>query len=131
MRRVLGVVACLVAAAPAMADPQDYSRFVAFGDSLSDSGNYTKNLGLTAVGPGYYPGRFSNGPTWAEILANPSNPSTAYNLFWGGAGSFFSTGLYTGTGNVNAAVGGWKPAPIFRSAGASFCPACSRKSIRS
>ncbi len=88
--------------APALADPSDYSRNIAFGDSLQDNGNlYALSFGTSPLSPPYYNGRFSNGPTWIELLSNPaysSNPAaSSMNAFW-------ATGLTTG--NVNAAVGG-------------------------
>lgn len=64
----LGLLAGSVAIfcpAPVSADP--FSQIVAFGDSLSDTGNDLIYLG----GPGspYYQGRFSNGPNWLDYLA--------------------------------------------------------------
>ena len=45
-------------------------NIVFFGDSLSDNGNlYAVNFGLLPESPPYYEGRFSNGPTWAELVA--------------------------------------------------------------
>lgn len=44
------------------------SNIVIFGDSLSDNGNLYK-LYEYPPSPPYYKGRFSNGPIWAEILA--------------------------------------------------------------
>lgn len=43
-------------------------RIVVFGDSLSDPGNLKRRLKLFPTAP-YYLGRFSNGPNWAEFLA--------------------------------------------------------------
>ena len=45
----------------------DISRLVVFGDSLSDNGNLFRLTGMPA--PPYWEGRFSNGPTYAEQLA--------------------------------------------------------------
>ena len=56
--------------------------------------------------PGYFNGRFSNGPTWIELLSNPansSNPDSSMNRFWGG---FLFGGPFNVDGNVNAAIGG-------------------------
>jgi outer membrane lipase/esterase len=65
-------------------------RLITFGDSLSDNGNL---FGLTGnPPPPYFNGRFSNGPTWIELLAGgPMNQP-------------FLTGNITG--NVNLAFGG-------------------------
>jgi outer membrane lipase/esterase len=92
---------------PALADPADYNRTIAFGDSLSDNGNLFKNTGLPPAP--YFNGRFSNGPTWIELLSNPAksgNPGSSMDTFW-------NPPLFTGfpntggtTQNVNAAVGG-------------------------
>jgi phospholipase/lecithinase/hemolysin len=52
--------------APALAGP--YSQIVAFGDSLSDTGNdFILSGGSPA--PPYFQGRFSNGPIWLDQLA--------------------------------------------------------------
>lgn len=46
-----------------------FSKIVFFGDSLSDNGNlYADLLGFFPKSPPYYHGRFSNGPTWAELV---------------------------------------------------------------
>ncbi len=48
----------------------DYSRLVAFGDSLTDNGNaYSLSLGLVPEDPPYYKGRFSDGPIWYDHVA--------------------------------------------------------------
>lgn len=44
------------------------SDIIIFGDSLSDNGNLYK-LYEVPSSPPYYKGRFSNGPIWAEVLA--------------------------------------------------------------
>jgi phospholipase/lecithinase/hemolysin len=65
--RVLAVL-CLTAAwiSPASAGPS-FTQIVAFGDSLSDTGNYaTFNPNLT---PPLYQGRASNGPIWLDYLS--------------------------------------------------------------
>lgn len=59
-------LACL--AAPAHALP--YNELYVFGDSLSDAGNfYLASGGIAPASPPYSEGRFSNGPTYAERLA--------------------------------------------------------------
>lgn len=97
---------------PASADPFDYNRTVAFGDSLSDNGNLTENVPSflnPASAPGYFKGRFSNGPTWVELLSNPAKsagPDGSMSRFWNGF--FFSPPFAPGDGsnNVNVAIGG-------------------------
>ena len=97
---------------PAAADPFDFSRTIAFGDSLSDNGNLAHNIPPDALPPflpGYFNGRFSNGPTWIELLSDPAkstNPDSTMNRFWGGFlfGPPFDVG--GNVNNVNAAIGG-------------------------
>lgn len=48
-----------------------FNHIVFFGDSLSDNGNvYKYFLHFIPKSPPYFHGRFSNGPTWAENLAD-------------------------------------------------------------
>ncbi len=44
------------------------NNIIIFGDSLSDTGNLYKLYQIPSSPP-YYKGRFSNGPIWAEVLA--------------------------------------------------------------
>jgi outer membrane lipase/esterase len=102
----MSALVCLTSAA--FADPNDYNRVIAFGDSLSDNGNLYKNTGQPPSPP-YYNGRFSNGPTWIELLSNPAkstNPNSSMNLFW--KTPVFSAPFDNGgtSYNVNAAIGG-------------------------
>jgi outer membrane lipase/esterase len=107
MRRIGLLFAFLGIVSPALADPSDYNRIIAFGDSLSDNGNLFKNTGLPPAP--YFNGRFSNGPTWIELLSNPAksgNPGSSMDTFWSPPlfGGVPNTG---GTSqNVNAAIGG-------------------------
>ncbi|HEV2675112.1 MAG TPA: autotransporter domain-containing protein [Aliidongia sp.] len=56
-----------------MAEEQ-FTGIHVFGDSLSDNGNIPKLYGVTArPSPPYYPGRFSNGPAYAEYLPSLLN----------------------------------------------------------
>ena len=69
-----------------------FTSFWVLGDSLSDPGNlYAATGGTTPVSPPYYEGRFSNGPVWAEHVAD----------------RFEAKGLATG----NFAYGGSKAVP--------------------
>ncbi len=72
LRRVLASAAVALTAvfvsAPAMAQVSNYDRIISFGDSLSDNGN-TYTLTGNPPAPFYWDGRYSNGPTWVEILA--------------------------------------------------------------
>jgi phospholipase/lecithinase/hemolysin len=52
-------------------DDNTIREIVFFGDSLSDNGNlYSLSLGSYPKSPPYYQGRFSDGPTWAENVAD-------------------------------------------------------------
>lgn len=99
------VVATLITVGAASVRAQTYSNVVSFGDSLSDNGNtFRANPALAAATTPYLPltnGRFSNGPTWAEILANAIHPQS------GAFGSMLGVGqpLIPGA-NVNYAFGG-------------------------
>jgi len=106
MRVLASAFALLCSISSAFADPSGFNRFMAFGDSLQDNGNlYINTLGLIPKSPPYDQ-RFSNGPTWIEILTNPANPANAMNRFWANSGPLFSVPSYVIIGNVNAAVGG-------------------------
>jgi hypothetical protein len=58
---------------PAGALPAAYSRIVVFGDGLTDGGFFGR---LTAnrypPSPPFFEGRWTNGPTWIEVLAAQS-----------------------------------------------------------
>jgi phospholipase/lecithinase/hemolysin len=54
-----------------MASDLPFNKIVVFGDSLSDNGNlYALYHGLVPKSPPYFKGRFSNGPVWAENMAD-------------------------------------------------------------
>lgn len=92
------------------ANAQDYDRVVVFGDSLSDNGN----LPVGAPPPPYFGGRFSNGPTWVELLgftlAHPGgNVNGSIDYAFGGArtdgqlsppGMPVQLSMYTGAGGT-------------------------------
>jgi 3-phytase len=59
----------LMAAAPRLYAGQ-FTQIVAFGDSLTDTGNvYNLAANTFPATPPYYNGRFSNGPIWLDVLA--------------------------------------------------------------
>jgi phospholipase/lecithinase/hemolysin len=119
------LTAALVALTAALAIPADAASSItgifAFGDSLTDSGNvYAATAGAEPAAPPNFEGRFSNGPTWVEMLAidhlglPPMSHSLAggNNHAWGGS--------WTGGGGsvptLVQQVGG------FTSGGGSFGP---------
>ncbi len=97
----------------ARAGADDYNRVVSFGDSLSDNGNLDAAVtfelaGLLGFlsGSGYFDGRFSNGPTFAELLAGNAdfaNGESSQASFYG-LGFIFNPA--TVEGSVNLAAGG-------------------------
>lgn len=89
----LAAVAGLLLAGPpaqgASLDPaSQFSSFWVFGDSLSDTGNLFRDTGGAQPGPPYVDGRFSNGPVWADIVAQDfvdagrPNGNFAYGGAW-------------------------------------------------
>jgi len=86
------IFAGLVLTSPAAAQ-SSYSGLYVFGDSLVDSGNaHLATLGQEApVEDGYYLGRFSNGPNFADYLSDALVGTPATPVLLGG---------------TNAAVGG-------------------------
>jgi thermolabile hemolysin len=87
---LVGLISRAAAAGP-------FSQLVVFGDSLSDVGNVSQATAAipfvpTTPGPHYYNGRFSNGPVYAELLAEglglpplEHNRSGGSNFAHGGA----------------------------------------------
>lgn len=95
-RGVLTAVVAFISAAPAAA--QNYSNLYVFGDSLVDSGNAQAARAATGgadpapAALGYFEGRFSNGPNFADFLSQAitNGPATASlaggtNFSFGGA----------------------------------------------
>ncbi|CAN1521232.1 fatty_acyltransferase_like domain containing protein [Rhabdaerophilaceae bacterium] len=86
-RTLAGFVLLASTALCGMAEAQ--TRWITFGDSLSDNGNLFALAGQPPAP--YFNGRFSNGPVWIELLAGPQ-------ARW--------TGAATPTGSLNFAFGG-------------------------
>jgi phospholipase/lecithinase/hemolysin len=90
-----------------------YSEIVAFGDSLSDTGNTYLAAG-TPTSPPYYQGHYSNGPIWLEYLANklgvalptPSLAGGSDNA-WGGAQTDLTGTSFMGTPNIGTQIAGF------------------------
>ena len=85
---VLGAGLALAAIGPATGATVDYTSFHVLGDSLSDIGNvYRTSFHQVPKSPPYYRGRFSNGPVWAEHVADAFRAEglPTGNHAWGGA----------------------------------------------
>lgn len=97
-RRVLGLHG------PSLATGGPYSNLYAFGDSLSDAGNdYILSLNAVPASPSYSDGRFTNGPVWAQDLANSLGlPAVTASL--GGGTDFAYGSAETGTTPLHAAT---------------------------
>jgi len=66
-----------------------FHHMVIFGDSLSDNGNsYERTQHFVPQTPPYFQGRFSDGPVWAELLAQTLSPDASFlqDYALGGAG---------------------------------------------
>jgi outer membrane lipase/esterase len=99
MRFVVPAVVFL-AAAPALA----VDRLFVFGDSLSDVGNVDQaTLGLVP-GAGYFDGRFSNGPVYAEVLADGLGVGGFTHSLAGGTNYAYGGARATGTPLPNSLV---------------------------
>lgn len=92
-RRVIVTVLSLLGLSAAAMGATAYSKLYVFGDSLSDTGNlYASGLATPPASSGYLDGRFSNGTTWIQDLANhlglaaiPSSTPGGTNYAFGGA----------------------------------------------
>ena len=107
-RGPLGAVVSLSAVAIALFHPTlpvkatEFSQVYAFGDSLSDTGNAFAKTGWPPAP--YFDGHFSNGPIWAEYLADDLGiPET--NFAYGGALSGESGQLQFGNAPAVAVPG--------------------------
>jgi len=109
--------AACVLATPLRAGP--FTEIVAFGDSLTDTGNLfaatrTRPTGAFPPSPPYYDGRFSNGPVWIEHLAaqlgvpapTPSLTGGTNNA-WGGAETSLTGNSSRGTPNIGTQISGY------------------------
>ncbi len=69
------------------------NQIIFFGDSLSDNGNtYKLLLKFLPKSPPYFEGRFSNGPTWAEVFGEyyAKKSSVDYQIYaYGGATAIY------------------------------------------
>jgi 3-phytase len=68
---VVAITALVLAGAAPRLYAGSFTQIVAFGDSLTDTGNVFNLAANTfPATPPYYNGRFSNGPLWVDVLAS-------------------------------------------------------------
>ncbi|KAJ3291509.1 hypothetical protein HDU79_002336 [Rhizoclosmatium sp. JEL0117] len=77
MQSILSLIALSSTALAALNPSTIIKDVVAFGDSLSDNGNFYKYEGTPAAP--YWQGRFSNGPVWVEQLASTLNNANLHD----------------------------------------------------
>jgi phospholipase/lecithinase/hemolysin len=112
LRQAILLIVSLFIAASASAAVITPTHVVAFGDSLSDNGNFYAATGSTIPPAPYWNGRFSNGPVWVEQYA-AGQGATLDGWAVGGAqtgtinnnGAMFD-GMTTQVGNYVAGLGG-------------------------
>lgn len=92
----------LVLAIAAASAHAQFNSIVAFGDSLSDTGNVSNLTFGVSPGGNYFNGRWSNGPVWAENLA--SNFGLTVNPSRTGGTNYAHGGARSGTGFVNVII---------------------------
>jgi len=89
MKKFFIMICILLCSSKLFAAP--VNEIIFFGDSLSDDGNLYSILKVIPRSPPYYKGRFSNGPTWAELLGNhykDANHLDSSNYAYGGATAY-------------------------------------------
>lgn len=78
LRLVAGLALGAAVCASALAQNRVFTSQYSFGDSLSDNGNAFLASGRTInTGPNNFGGRWSNGPTFVELLGNKMVPAVA------------------------------------------------------
>jgi outer membrane lipase/esterase len=115
-RRILrcaALLAVLIGQVQTQARADDFDRVVSFGDSLSDNGNLNAALSFDVLkffgvldDIDYAQGRFSNGPTFVELLAGNANFAAGQSSQARFYGPLFLFNPATVEGNVNLAIGG-------------------------
>ncbi len=111
MLRVLAIWAVVVVGSTSTLSAGPMVQIVAFGDSLTDTGNvYAATGGTIPPSPPYFQGRYSNGPVWVEQLANRLGvpvpaPSLLGGTNWAFGGSESGRGTsWKGTPNTSDLV---------------------------
>lgn len=93
-------------AGPALATPAPAfrpSQLVIFGDSLVDAGNITAAVGSDAFNPvaaGYFPGRFTNGPDYTDIINQHLYGSLTTPSLLGGSNYAFGGARFVNHGDA-------------------------------
>lgn len=95
-RNSLTVAALMVLSQTASASA--YDRVFAFGDSLTDNGNFFAATGGTYPPPPYFAGRFSNGPVAAEYMASQLGATLHDFAFAGASTGYFNADLTPAAG---------------------------------
>lgn len=125
----LAAVLCLaLAAGMAPRAEAGYSAVVAFGDSLTDTGNLSLASGGLYPGPGYYDGRYSNGPLWVETLAQNLGLAAPTPSLLGGTNFAFANaetgadpgGELSGVPNLDEQVNNYKNSAYAANAGSQL-----------
>jgi phospholipase/lecithinase/hemolysin len=83
IRRSLAVFGVALTVTLSSTSALAFSQLIAFGDSLSDTGNLAVRFGGAVPGAPYVNGRFSNGPVAPEVLAVRLNVSLKSYAFGG------------------------------------------------
>jgi phospholipase/lecithinase/hemolysin len=111
----IAILAMLATALAPSAASAGFTSIVAFGDSLSDTGNvFLATGGTTPATPPYYMGHYSNGPVWLEQFAGlaglpvptPSLLGGTDNAF-GGAETGLTGSSFLGTPNIGTQITGY------------------------
>ncbi len=93
----LGVSLTLTSIRPLQAGP--FSAIYAFGDSLTDTGNVFLATGGTNPPPGYFNGRFSNGPLWIDQVTTHFGLAPLTPAIVPGGTNYAVGGAMSGLGN--------------------------------
>ena len=93
-------VSALLLAGAASATPEHFTSAWFFGDSLTDNGNLYDAIGVPPSPP-YYDGRSSNGPVWADYIAEDFSAK-------GLANQNYAYAFATAAGNVDDQFEGYQ-----------------------
>ena len=98
---LFAATAAVLARSPAIAKRP--SQLIVFGDSLVDSGNVTAAVGSDIFNPvarGYFPGRFTNGPDYNDLLNQRFFGSFMTPSLLGGTNYAFGGARYLDSGDA-------------------------------